>query len=279
MKKFIYDYFIDPIWSRTGYNLVNTSVYVVMALAAVYAIFKLFKKIDITIDRRFMFALLPFILFGSTVRVITDSIDSDVFKPITPVHAFVLQSHIYDYGYLTVTPGIYIVTALIFLLSVLLLRFLGRMEDLWKVGTTLWLPHLLLLLPFMGYWYLAFVPIVLAIVPWAVAKKILKDDILAGIVFAHALDGSATFFALSGIFEKLTGIRYFEQHVVSSALINITGDPIAFYFLKILLSFAAAYALAHEKMPEDEKVYISVVLITVGLAPGIRDTARIMVGA
>ncbi|MEM3075629.1 MAG: DUF63 family protein, partial [Candidatus Bilamarchaeaceae archaeon] len=233
----------------------------------------------ITIDRRFMFALLPFILFGSTVRVITDSIDSDVFKPITPVHAFVLQSHIYDYGYLTVTPGIYIVTALIFLLSVLLLRFLGRMEDLWKVGAALWLPHLLLLLPFMGYWYLAFVPIVLAIVPWAVAKKILKDDILAGIVFAHALDGSATFFALSGIFEKLTGIRYFEQHVVSSALINITGDPIAFYFLKILLSFAAAYALAHEKMPEDEKVYISVVLITVGLAPGIRDTARIMVGA
>ncbi|MFZ5501279.1 MAG: DUF63 family protein, partial [Candidatus Micrarchaeota archaeon] len=119
MEKFIYDYFVRPIWERSGYNIVNTAVYALIAIAAVYLIYR-YMKGRIMIDDRFMGGVLSFVLFGSTVRVVTDSIDGGVFQAVSPIHQFMLDSHLWDYGYLTVSPGIYILTAGLFLSSVLL---------------------------------------------------------------------------------------------------------------------------------------------------------------
>ena len=120
MENFIYDYFIDPIWSYSGYNIVNTLTYAAIAILAVYLIYGVLKN-RIKIDKKFVCAILWFVLFGSTLRVVTDSIDSGVMQPITFIHQLVLDSHIYDYGYLTVSPGVYIVTASLLFISMFIL--------------------------------------------------------------------------------------------------------------------------------------------------------------
>jgi uncharacterized membrane protein len=277
MENFIYDYFIKPIWDHSGYNIVNTLVYAVIAIAAVYALYRALKG-RVKVDGRFIAGVLSFVLFGSTIRVVTDSIDTGVFKPVTPLHQLVLDSHLWDYGYLTVTPGVYILVAACLLASMLALHRLRKMELLPYVGLILWLPHFLLLLPFMGYAVFAIPILILAAIPAYLARSYLKDDILALIVAGQALDGAATFFVID-YFSKISGIRYFEQHVISSAIGSIGGTYFTFYLLKVAISFGAAYVLQKEKMELEDKYFIALILMIMGFAPGIRDILRMVVGA
>lgn len=277
MQNFIYDYFIQPIWSRTGYNTVNTLVYAALAIAAVYALHKVLKG-RVTLGEGFIRSVLCFVLFGSTVRVVTDSIDTGVFKPITPIHEFVLNSHIWDYGYFTVTPGIYLVTAALLLVSLAILYKMKRVEWLGYVGLALWLPHFLLLVPFFTYAAYAIPVLVLAAIPTYIAFRYFKDIALTGIVAGQALDGAATFFVID-FFSSISGRQYFEQHVFSAGIGELAGTYFAFYLLKVAIAFAAAYLLQKEKMDTEDRNYVALVLMIMGFAPGMRDTLRMMAGA
>lgn len=277
LESFINEHYILPIWQGTGYNLVNTLTYAAIAILAVYLIFRVLKG-RVAIDCGFVSSVLCFVLLGSTMRVVTDSIQNKVFTPITPIHALVLDSHIYDYGYLTVSPGIYIFTAALLLASMAILYVLKKMEWLWAVGFVLWLPHFLLLTPFMKFAIYAIPILLLAAIPAYMAYRYLKDKILAGIVAGHALDGAATFFVID-VFSKISGIGYGEQHVLSSAIGNIAGTYFAFYLIKIIISSVAAYLITKEKMQDEDKRYIALVLMIMGFAPGIRDVLRMAVGA
>jgi len=278
LENFIKDYYVDPIWSHTGYNIVNTLTYALIAIAAVYLIFRILNG-RIAFDNRFVCSVLCFVLLGSTVRVVTDSIDTGVFKPITPIHQIVLDSHVYDYGYFTTTPGIYIVTAALLFVSMILLSYMKKMEWLWVIGIALWIPHFLLLVPFMKYAVFAIPILALAGLPAYLAYRYFKKDlVLSGIVAGHALDGAATFFVID-VFSKVSGIAYGEQHVFSSAIGAIGGTYLTFYLIKVAVSFCAAYVVTKEKMSDEEKTYISLVLMIMGFAPGIRDVLRMMCGA
>lgn len=277
LENFINEYYIKPIWAYSGYNLVNTLTYAAIAIIAVYLIFRLLKG-RIAITRGFVSSVLCFVLLGSTLRVVTDSIDAGVFKAVSPIHALVLDSHIYDYGYLSVSPGIYVVTAALLLLSMGILHKLKKLDWLWVVGLALWVPHFLLLVPFMQYAVYAIPILVLAAIPTYIALRYFKDKILTGVVAGHALDGAATFFVID-FFSKISGIQYGEQHVFSAAIGNIGGTYFTFYIVKVLIAFAAVYLIIKEKMPDEEKRYIALVLMIMGFAPGIRDVLRMMVGA
>lgn len=277
MENFIYDYFVQPILARTGYNPVNTITYAILAVVSLYAIFNFLKMKKIPIDNIFVYGALSFVLLGSTVRVVTDSIDSGVFAPITPLHSLVIQSHIYDYGFLTATPGIYIVIAALFLSSFFILRKLGRAGDLWKVGIALWLPHFLLLIPFATYFSFVLLAIMLAAIPFVAARFLLKNRNASLIVSAHALDGAATFVAIE-VLPMFAPVAYFEQHVVSGFVGAVAGSYLWFYLLKVFVSFAAAWVIAEEKMDDDERTYIWLVLVIMGLAPGLRNTLRMLLG-
>ncbi len=277
MDNFIYDYFIQPIWSRTGYNAVNTLAYAAIAILAVYLLHRALKG-RVRFDEGFVRSVLCFVLLGSTMRVVTDAIDTGVFKAVTPIHQLVLDSHIWDYGYLTVTPGIYIVTAAILLISMAALYRMKRMELLGYVGLALWLPQFLLLLPFMNYIAYSLPILVLAAVPAYISLKYFKDRILAAIVAGQALDGAATFFIID-VFSGLTGKAYFEQHVFSAGIGEIAGTYFAFYLLKVGIAFAAAYVIQKEKMGKEDRNYIALLLMIMGFAPGIRDLLRMVTGA
>jgi uncharacterized membrane protein len=277
MENIIYDYFIDPIWSKTGYNVVNTLVYAAIAIVSVYVLHRILKG-KIPIDENFVKAVLAFVLLGSTLRSVTDSIDNGVFQPISPVHAFILDSGIYDYGYLTVSPGIYLVTAALLLGAMAILYRLKRLDLLGYVGLALWLPHFLLLVPFMEYAVYALPVLLLAAVPTYLAYMRYKDRIYSAIVAGQALDGAATFFVIEH-FSGISGVQYFEQHVFSAAIGALGGTYFVFYLLKTAIAFAAIHVLREEKIDQEDKYYIALVLMIMGFAPGIRDILRMVLAA
>lgn len=277
MENFIYDYFVRPIWDRSGYNLINTAAYALIAIAAVYALHAILRS-RVKMDDAFVRGTLCFVLFGSTIRVVTDAIDNGKFLPITPIHQLILDSHMWDYGYLTVSPGIYVLTAGLMLSSLAILHKMNRVGHLQYVGLALWLPHFLLLVPFMEYAAYALPIIALAIVPAYLAWKRFGEGTLALIVAGQALDGAATFFIID-IFSKATGVEYFEQHVVGSFVGAFFGTYFAFYLIKVGIAFAAAHILSEEKMSDGERTFVALILMIMGFAPGIRDILRMAVAA
>lgn len=275
---FINDYFVIPIFAKTGYNPVNTAAYAVIAIIALYLIWYVFKKKNIVVDRKFVYAVLPFVLLGSTVRVITDAIDNGEFTAVTPLHEAILNSHIYDYGYLTVSPGIYLVTAAVLFMAMGVLHIIRKPQHLGTVGMLLWFPHLILLLPFMRYLLHAIPIIALAVIPVAIAWKYLKNDIYALIVAGHALDGAATFYVID-VFGPAVGKPYFEQHVVGGFIGSVFGTFFAFYLVKLAIAGAVAHLLQKEKDDDNFKNFIALAIMIMGFAPGIRDVLRMVVGA
>ncbi|RME80225.1 MAG: DUF63 family protein, partial [Methanobacteriota archaeon] len=70
----VYDYFIYPIEAHAGYNVVNTVVYGAIGLVALFLIYKWFHKKGWKFDWHFFKSLIPFIILGSTKRVVTDAV-------------------------------------------------------------------------------------------------------------------------------------------------------------------------------------------------------------
>ncbi len=306
--QFVDQYYIQPILGHEGYNTVNTLTYALIAIGAVYIIYNLFQKYKIEVGREFVLITIPFVLLGSTVRVVTDSIDTGVMAPITPLHAWILDSHIYDYGFLTSSPGIYIVTAALFLASLLVAYKTRNPKLCGTIGLALWIPHFIALILMMKYAEYATPIVFMAAIPAYLAFRYFKTgnaisalrgekspnasatlktgtthgiraDLLAGIVGAHALDGAATFFIID-YFGKITGRGYFEQHVIPGFIGDAFGSFFPFYLLKIGIAFGASYFIANEKEASgQEKHFIALLLIIIGLAPGLRDVLRMAVGA
>ena len=215
-----------PVFERTGYNLVNTVVYAAIALGALYLIWKFLKRKGFDFaSKDFLYGVGAFVLFGSTARVLTDLSDAG--------HSLGVLSPIFGYGYLTVTPGIYIVTAMLFLFSIAIGRAMKQPRFPVYAGLLLWLPCLLLLIPFMqnfGYFLLGTaIAAAGALVSYFLLKKFAKQELglhekLA--ILGQALDGAATFIVID-VFSKASGKGYFEQHVLSGGI--GTATPLGFF--------------------------------------------------
>ena len=287
------DYFISPIMERTGYNAVNTLAYAAIAIGALYLIWRFMKgkKYDFS-SKGFLYAVAAFVLFGSTCRVLTDLSDAGAVagmavsaSQLAPLYASLQTSGVFKYGFLTVTPGIYIVTAALFLLSLVIARAMKKEMFAAYAGFLLWLPIALLVLPFMShYWYLALNIAIAAIGAYAAFFALerfgkLKLSIYEKLAIGgQALDGAATFVVID-IFSKETGKNYFEQHVLSSGI--GTSTPLGFFLfflVKIALAGAIVYFLRKEKMNKSDVALVLIVVAIMGFAPGIRDALRMLCG-
>jgi uncharacterized membrane protein len=288
---FFEDYFINPIVEHTGYNIVNTLVYAIIAIVTAYALFLWLRP---KFTKKFVLYLLPFILLGSTVRVLTDTIDTGIAQQ----HASALfgligaavNSGIYSYGFLTATPGIYIVTAIVTILAILISDFLKKPKILPAVGLVLWVPHFVILLPmFVNWFYLAvtfLLVIGLCLLCFAVLSKWKMNNLQAKLaVLAHVLDGCASFVAIE-VFNRLSpectvlGKCYFGQHVVESFFGKAMPWGTAIYVaVKVLFVLFACRIVENEKMNESERNFIYALVIIFGLAPGIRNLLRLLCGA
>jgi len=274
---YIYHYFVDPILRNGWFNPINTTVYAIILAVAVYLVFKMLKRMNIKIDNHFFLAVLPFIYWGSTTRVLHDA----AYKGILSSDL----NHFYN-SPIFPTPGSYIITFTL-AVFVLLLSLVAQKRikiPYWKfmlsIGICLDVINTVLL-PFKSIFPLIFI-ISIALIffsPFLILRIFSKRKIFLkklfpaknlGIIFSHLLDASATVTALS-----LYG--YLEQHVVPRFFISIFG-PVCMFPLKVAVVLPALWIIDKYTDDKNFKNFLKLVILILGLAPGLRDTIRLMVG-
>lgn len=289
LEQFIQDYFINPVVEHTGYNIVNTFFYAIIAMIAAFLIYKRFKKY---FTKELILYTIPFILLGSTVRVITDATESGIdwtdypmkwlFKPV-------LDSGIYNYSFLTATPGIYIIIGILTLFSLYLSVKLKKPKLYPAIGLVLLIPHSIIVLSMIKDFTFLLIILALSLFLIVISNIILlrfklKGTIPTFVVSAHIIDGVSSFTAIE-IFNRISpqcienGICYFGQHVVERFFSELmVYGTIIYLIIKILFAIFACYIVEKETDNENEKYFLYLVLIIFGLAPGIRNMLRITLG-
>ncbi|MCW1309707.1 MAG: DUF63 family protein, partial [Candidatus Nanoarchaeia archaeon] len=117
LSNFLHEFFIKPIIENEGYNPVNTIVYGVILIIAIYLLNSFFYwmskkyKVKIEFDANFMLGITPFIFFGSILRVLEDA-------------------KILPFSFWFITPGIYILTFLPVIITILVGLFLEKKEKI-----------------------------------------------------------------------------------------------------------------------------------------------------
>ncbi|MBI4181378.1 MAG: DUF63 family protein [Candidatus Aenigmarchaeota archaeon] len=280
---FLDDYFLNPILQNGFFNPVNTLVYALVLVAAVYGVFRLLTRMKIPVDRRFFLAVLPFIFWGSSTRVLHDAAFAGRLPPG-------LQEF-YSAPWFP-TPGSYFITFALALavLAVSLgiqrgtrrpywqpMLAIGLVLDLVNVAFIPWVSLAPLLL--VGGLALFWVALIHGFTrlfkhPFFQKRHVHLQKALSpanqAILAAHLLDAAATYISL-------TFYGYVEQHVVPNLLIPLFG-PAAMFPLKILVVIPVLWAI--DTYAEDPRFrnFLKLVVLILGLAPGLRDLLRLMAG-
>ncbi len=283
--EFIQEHFINPILLHSGYNPINTIAYAIIAIACAYAIYKLFRRINVDFDKDFIVRVVPYILLGSTIRVVTDSIDTGTMQkydgPLRAVYEIIINSHMYDYGFATASPGIYVIIGL-FATATLYYSYKTKNRNLGPgIALALFIFHLLILMPmFINIEYLALILLLASLTAYIYisVKKSSSVPMHWLILFSQSLDGFATFITLD-VYNKIAGGSYVEQHVLANMLAGLFGGSmVGFVLIKIALSIAVIYMLEKDDNAP-EKGFIAMLVIIFGMAPGVRNMLRLTVGA
>jgi uncharacterized membrane protein len=258
---FIKEYYIDSIVYKEGYNIFNTITWAVILIFAVILIYRFLEK-RIEIDEKFVYSNIPYIVFGSSLRVAEDA--GFLEPPIS---------------YLFMTPFIYLLIFCIAFPTLLLsIRKFGK--DYYKtyalIGTISALAILLLLvfnLDIVNGWVIPS-GIALSLVATtlfygvALFERRMRNKLSYLVLFSHMLDGFETYFGINFL-------GYWELHVLPRFLIEKFGAvslPVAKFgvFLCIL------YLVDTSDESERLKNFVKFVLVVLGLAPGLRDGIRMM---
>lgn len=277
--QYIYKYYISGIVNDASYNPVDTVTYAIVLGICLFGVFKLLVKLKVEIDTRFIIAVTPYILAGSSLRVLEDS---GLFLP--PLQ------------YLFVTPVIYFVifAATISILSfTLVLERKGKIKDYHGVfcgaGIAWTLVNIAILLSVEELKHLEYAIAILTLgilstgAVYLVSRQfnfaLLTDRLNISILFAHLLDASSTYVGMDWL-------GYYEKHVVPTFFIDFAGNytdhpALVMFPLKLLVFIPVFYLL--DRGMEDEKdrkliPLMKLVILVLGLSPAVRNTLRIMMG-
>ena len=81
------------LWpKKMGYTLENTVLYSIILIIAIYAIYKLLKKLGIKIDSRLAIAVSPYVALASTIRSLEDAKFFNSYWFVTPGIYFFIAS-------------------------------------------------------------------------------------------------------------------------------------------------------------------------------------------
>lgn len=273
VSSFLQRYFVDPIIQGNGYNIYNTAVYAIIFVLMAFGIYKLLKHYKIVIDTYFLIGVTPYIALGGILRVLQDA-------GITKTYVFV-------------TPLIYffvLAIALTFLGLAISLQRLKKspINDYWKTWAMLGAGSCLIALAFLSFRNLLGGGLIIGVfVLWVFlflglrhfakrTRKLLSWENMM-VLLAHVFDATTTFVSIQFF-------PYTEQHVVAGAVIDAIG-PIGMYVLKIPVILAVLYLLDKElptkiltKDYSQERTFIKLAILVLGLGPGIRNALRLVVG-
>ncbi len=278
MADFFQTYFIDPIIHQADnapYNIYNTTAYAVIALVAVFLIYRGLKKAGFRFNQAFFEAIIPYVIFGGIFRVLEDA-------HAVPRIVNVGGIELYPF----VTPLVYVFIFLVLAVTAAMAWLATKNKDktlnrdkmlnvVQKAGILYAAASLLVLVPLFKNWPYALGMLALAGIAWGAYRVwvqhrgLPQNRLLSWMVFGQVLDGSATFIGL-------TFAGYSEQHVVGNFLID-TGGPALFWLVKVGFAIAAAEALRKEPN-ENARNFVALLITIFGLAPGLRDLIRILAG-
>ena len=290
LKEFFQQYFIDPIIFNTGYNPVNSTVYGIILIMAFILTYKLLQKMKIKIDKKFFFAIIPFVFLGGVLRSLEDLweargiISEGILKNLVIVDANGVTRNL-----LLVTPIMYFTIFFIALFSLIFSIAVEKIANRNKknipyyytwgfIGIVLSL-YFFFQLSFADYLAMGMILGIFSL--WVILflglreygrrknKKLFEFLSLENtmIILAHMLDASSTFVALSYY-------GYFEQHFLPRFFMDILG-PSAFFALKLPIILLALYYVDKEMEDDGKRTFLKIVILILGLAPGLRDMLRL----
>ncbi len=284
ISDFIYKYYIDPIRMGQPYNIVDTLTYAVILVIGVYLLYRWMSQstwlsdIGFKIDTGFILATLPYVFLGGVLRVVQDT------GMITG-----------DLQFLLVTPLIYLVLFFYTITMLFLSRFI-TLQGLTKNFLTFYafagiistvIVSLVLLAwginnAHVDLFVLSIIPlmaITATLLVWACMRYVLiwkyvTDPLYLTLLFGQLLDASATSYGI----DLHPSVRYIEQHVVGSGLIELTHTAFVMFPLKLVVLFPAIYIMELYRKEANPAFWHLVLLamIVVGFAPGIRDMTRMV---
>ncbi|ABN57970.1 MULTISPECIES: DUF63 family protein [Methanoculleus] len=277
IREFLYKYYIDPIRYGEAYTLVDTLTYALILIAAVYLVYRGLRRYRIAVDEELVLATLPFVVLGGLLRVVEDTgmITSDLrFLLITPLiffSIFAVAAIALFAGKLAENAGLVSRYSRLYggvgiaacLVAASALVWFGLTE------ATIALDVLAVILVFASVTSLALWAFLVYVLKWDYASNILYKLL----IFGHMLDASATSYGID-----IHPVGYVEQHVVGAALIDATGTAFSMFLLKVAVLIPAVYILEMYRREGDPGLWhlILLAMIVVGMAPGIRDLARMV---
>lgn len=257
-------YFIDPLVNRTGqYNPVNTVTYAVILFFASYILYEKVLKKRVAMDKKFAFAFISFTVFASGIHVLEDmKVISSNFL-VSPL----IQAWMY---------GLFLV---LFPLSLLVQNRTGI--EYWKTLSSVTLVPSAAIVLFIFSRSQNFAGLVYVIVSFIISVSVLHTlrkkfpSLLSkenfSVLSAHMLDASSTFVSIAFF-------GYREQHVLPTFLIGAFG-PVVMFPLKLAVIAFVLYAFDREIQDKNLRTFFKILVLILGLAPGLRDTLRLTVPA
>ena len=249
------------IYLHPGYTILNTVVFGIILGICILLIIKMFKYIKKD-PAELMIPLIPFIFFGSSVRALVDN-------------------NIYPLTYILVTPGIYVLTGLMAIITLLFAVFIERKTNfdyryiIFTLGAVLCIPNILFMSPInlvatlqvVGVWAIVSSIFVLLRNKWS----LLSNRFNLSVLMAHLFDASSTYIAVDYY-------GYYEQHVLPSALTTLFGTALVMFPLKIVVILGALYII--DTYIEDRTIanMLKLAIFILGLAPGLRNFLSLIMG-
>jgi uncharacterized membrane protein len=267
LAAFVQKYYIDPIIYDTSYNPVDTITFAIILGLFIIGLINMLRRWDILMDERLLLSTLPYVLAGSSLRVIEDG--NLVAAP---------------WRYLLITPLIFF---LVFLITAACLNVTRKIwgekfHASYAAIGFLWTIFNLAVLSTLGFkntWVIAAVFLLGSLLTGCVlffgrhlsARKFLEERFNQMIIYAHMLDASSTYFGVDWF-------GYYEKHVVPTFLIDMTGSAVIMFPLKLAILLPVLYMIDKSMREPSMRNLTKLTLITLGLAPAIRNTLRLALG-
>jgi len=257
INDFIYKYFIHPYRANLGYNYVNTLTYGLLFILCLLGIYKLLKSLRYNVSEKSIYATIPFIFFGSTLRVLEDA-------------------GILPKTQLLVTPFLYVWVTIITLIVVIILKKYSKKfeKNFFIIGVVFWVFTLLFyrirnitaLIMLLGVYSAVILFLIFIRKSW----RLLRDNINFLALSSHMLDATATFISVDFF-------GYWEQHPLTRLVGTLGGSFVWFYLLKLYV-LIVLYYIDRDVKDESFKNLLKLGVIILGLGPGLRDFFRLVMG-
>jgi uncharacterized membrane protein len=256
--EFFQIYFVEPLGKY--YTVPNTIVYGVIFILAVYFVYRLLERLQIKVDKKFAFALLPFILYGGTTRALRDA---NVYQGILFVSPF-LYLFVFSLAFLSLVISLWVERRfevpyyrIMFIFGMIMLTF--NLTFI-RIENPQGLFSILILFSLSSSFLFALhkiFPQKLSLVNFAV-------------VSSHLLDACSAFVATEFF-------GYFEQHVLTGFLMSVFGNWVIIP-AKIFVVWLVLWLIDTYSKDSNFNNWLKLVIFILGLALGTRNTLRLTMG-